>query len=97
MNGPLLLGTLSPELLPWTARKGLRHLDAVGPVRSGVTFIGINGYDTTVVALVHPSLRHASVRHCRYAGAVGAEAERAMLREGMITAGMVPTSPTVTH
>lgn len=96
VNVPPLLGTLSPELAPWTSGRGLRHLDAVGPVRSGVTVGGIDGYDTTVVALVHPSLRHASVRHRRYAGAVGAAAERAMVRDGMISAGLAPASPTVT-
>ncbi len=85
------LGRLSPELEPWSVRKGFRHLDDVGPVRSGVTFPGMDEYRTTVVALLHPSLRHASLRHRRYNGAVGQDAELAMLRDGM--AVMAPYPP----
>ena len=85
---PPVLGALSPELRSWAEGKGLRHLDAVGPVRVEVTFPGLEGYRTTVVALIHPSLRHASLRHRRYGSVVGADAELAMLRDGMTAAGM---------
>lgn len=80
---PPVIGVLSPELEPWAAGRGLRHLDAVGPVRSGVTFRGMGDFRTTIVALVHPSMRHASLRHRRFGGATGADAELAMLRKGM--------------
>lgn len=89
---PPALGRLSSELEPWARGNGLRHLDTVGPIRSGVTFRGIDGYRTTAVALVHPSLRHASVRHRHYNGITGADAELAMLRDGMMFAGVAPRS-----
>ena len=85
---PPLIGELSPELTSWTTRKGLKHLDANGPVRSDVSFSAIDGFRTTVVALIHPSLRHASLRHRRYKQTRGAEAELQMLRDGMHYAGL---------
>jgi hypothetical protein len=85
---PPLIGALSPELTSWTTRKGLKHLDASGPVRSGVTFTGVDGLCTTVVALIHPSLRHASLPHRRYKQTQGAEAELRMVRDGMDYAGV---------
>lgn len=92
INVPPALGALSPELAAWATGKGVRHLDAVGPVRSGVTLGGIPEYQTTVVALLHPSLRHASLRHRRYVGEAGAAAELAMIRDGMAFAGMATRS-----
>jgi hypothetical protein len=86
---PPVLGALSPELAPWVAGKGLRHLDTVGPVRTGVTFTGVAEYRATVVALIHPSLRHASLRHRRYGTSNGAEAELCMLRDGLAAARVV--------
>ncbi len=83
---PRALGRISPELESWARGKSLRHLDSVGPVRAGVSVPGIDGYRTTVVALVHPSLRHANLRHRRYNGVTGADAELAMLRNGMVVA-----------
>jgi hypothetical protein len=83
---PPVLGALSPELAPWAAGRGLRHLDAVGPVRRGVTFPGVECVRTTAVALIHPSLRAASLRHRRYGAAIGADAELAMLRDGLAAA-----------
>ena len=80
---PPVLGTLSPELASWAEGRGLKHLDAAGPVRRGVTFDGIPGFSTTVVALVHTSLRHASVRHRAYAGETGHDAEVRMLRDAL--------------
>jgi hypothetical protein len=71
-----------------TTRKGLKYLDAAGPVRSDVTFSGIDGFRTTVVALIHPSHRHANLRYRRYKGTQGAEAELRMLRDGMHYAGV---------
>lgn len=85
---PPLIGTLSPELASWTTRKGFKHLDACGPVRTGVTFTGLDGFSSTVVALIHPSLRHASLRHRRYEGTKGAEAELRMLQVGAHYAGV---------
>ena len=80
---PPAIGRLSPELSPWAAGRGLKHLDAVGPVQYGVTFPEVENFRTTAVALIHPSLRHASLRLRRYHGAVGAEAELTMLRKGL--------------
>ena len=86
---PPVIGTLSAELAPWAVGKGLKHLDAVGPVRTDVTFRGRDGYRTTVVALIHPSLRHASLRHRRYRDLQGQqEAELRMVRDGMAAAGL---------
>lgn len=80
---PPIIAALSPELAPWALSKGIKHLDTVGPVRSGVTFSGVLGFSTTVVALLHPSLRHASLRHRRYKEFQGAEAELQMLQDGL--------------
>lgn len=83
VHGPWAIGSLSPELVPWAERRGLKHLDSVGPLRSGVTFPGLGDFRTTAVALIHPSLRHASLRHRRYDGAVAEAAELALLRDGL--------------
>jgi hypothetical protein len=88
---PPVIGRLSPELKPWTARRGLRHLDAVGPVQEKVTFPGLTGWTTTVVALTHPSLRGASVRHRRYQGAEKHDAEVRMLHDARARAGLAAT------
>lgn len=85
---PPVVGVLSPELAPWAAGQGLKHLDAVGPVQMGVTFRGLEGLRTTAVALIHPSLRHANLRHRRYGGEVGSDAELARLRNGLASAGL---------
>lgn len=76
---PYLVAPMSPELAPWQMRQGLKHLDACGPIQLKVSFAGLPGFRTTVVALTHPSLRHTSVRHRRFHGATGAEAELKML------------------
>lgn len=78
---PPMLGRLSEELSPWTERKGLKHLDHVGPVKHDVTFKSAPGVSSTVVALTHPSLRHACVRHRSYKGCAGDNAEIVMLEE----------------
>ena len=87
INVPPVLGKLSPELALWTRGKGLKYLDAVGPVCSKVTLYGVKKYKTTVVVLTHPSLRHANLQHRRYQGAVASEAELRMLKDGMAYAG----------
>ncbi|GLC27762.1 hypothetical protein [Roseisolibacter agri] len=91
---PPIVGTLSPELAPWTEGRGFRHLDAAGPVRTGVTFPRVEGLCTTAVTLVHPSLRHAGVRHRRYAGLAGHAAEVRMLRDAMAAAHLAPDHET---
>jgi len=85
---PPVVGALSPELAPWAAGRGLKHLDAVGPVQANVTFAGIDDFATTVVALTHTSLRHASVRHRRYGGAEKHAAEVQMLRDALTLSGV---------
>jgi hypothetical protein len=87
INAPAILGTQSADLAAWTRRRGLKHLDENSPVRQGVSFQGLPGLATTVVALTHPSQRAASVRHRRYGGEDGAAAELAMLRDGLAICG----------
>jgi len=84
INVPWGIAPLSSDLSDWGARRGLRHLDSVGPVRRDIRFTGLPGFATNIVALAHPSLRHASVRHRRYCGLTGDEAELAMLRDALI-------------
>jgi hypothetical protein len=57
----------------------MKHLDVCGPLQRAVSFVGLPGFRTTVVALTHPCFRHASVRHRRFDGATGADAELKML------------------
>lgn len=80
---PPVVGTLFPELEPWSGSRGLRHLDKVGPVQTNVTFPGVDDFATIVVALTHPSLRHASVRYRRYKDAKNHEAEMLMLKDAL--------------
>lgn len=83
VNAPRVLARLSPDLQPWLEGHGLMHLDSVGPVRTGVRFSGVVDFATSVVALIHPSLRHASLRRRQYKGTVGEEAERKMLLDAL--------------
>ena len=80
---PQMLAPLSPELSPWSTARGLKHLDAVGPVQAQVTFTALPGFRSNVVALTHPCLRHASVRHRRYKNKEGSEAEFLMLADAL--------------
>jgi hypothetical protein len=80
---PSFLGLLSSDLSVWTQGAGLKYLDRVGPVRTGVRFELEPTLVATVVALTHPSLRDASVRHRRYGGREGNAAELEMLREAL--------------
>ena len=83
VNVPPLLAQLSRDLDDWGEGRGIRHLDASGPQRTGVKFSGIPSFSTSVVALLHPSMRHASIRLRRYRGHVGDEAEVAMLMDAL--------------
>lgn len=84
---PPVIGRLSPELASWSAGRGLRHLNT-GPVRTDVGFEGVPDLRTTVVALIHPSLRHASLRYRRYGVDASVDPEVAMLRDGLEIAGL---------
>lgn len=79
---PKAISGLSEELGDWSAVTNLKELDA-RPVRSGVTFRGMPSYQTTIVALTHPSQRGLNVRRRRYCGIAGADAEVAMLRQAI--------------
>ena len=81
VNVPPLIGQLAPQLEPWTRGRGLKHLDAVGPVQHRVRFDETLDHTATVVALTHPSLRDAGVRHRRYRGGSGHHAELQMMAD----------------
>jgi hypothetical protein len=81
VHAPQVLAPLSPELAPWVGGHGFKHLDHTGPVCRDVTFSGVPGLRTVVVALTHPSLRAASVRYRQYRGETGGQAEQLMLRD----------------
>jgi hypothetical protein len=81
---PPVVGELSDQLAPWATKAGIRHIDRVGALRTGVEFRALSGFSTTVVALLHPSLRHASLRHRHYGDLVGADAELALLRDALV-------------
>jgi hypothetical protein len=83
VNVPPLLARLSAELTDWTAGRGLKYLDQVGPVRTRVRVGVTSPVEATVVALTHPSMRHASVRHRRYRGDSGDAAEVRMLADAL--------------
>ena len=87
IHAPQVLAPLSPELASWGKGRGLKYLDAAGPVRTAVTFPDALGVVATVVALTHPSLRDASVRHRRYKDECGAPAEFRMLADARADAG----------
>jgi uracil-DNA glycosylase len=88
---PQILASVSPQLPSWADRPGLKNIDETGPVRIGVSVSGLEGFTTTVVALVHPSLRSANLRHRRYKEAVGDAAEMLMLRDACRGAGIPST------
>jgi len=85
---PPIIGSLSPQLTTWSQGNGLRHLDEAGPVQTKVKFEGIDDYATTVVALIHPCLRHASLRHRSYLGEVKHAAEIRMIRDAIQHSGL---------
>jgi uracil-DNA glycosylase len=78
---PQFIASLSPQLGQWSIQRGLKHLDAVGPVKRGVTFEGVPDFATTVVALSHPSMRGSNLRHRSYGKLKEDAAEIQMLRD----------------
>lgn len=81
---PPVVAKLSDQLAPWLGTPGIRRLDAVGALQTPVAIRDIPNFQTTMVALLHPSLRHASLRHRRYKNLVGGEAELALLRDARL-------------
>jgi uracil-DNA glycosylase len=78
---PEFLAPLSPQLHQWSTKRGLKHLDTIGPVKTRVTFEQLPGFATTVVALTHPSMRGSNLRHRRYGELAGDAAEMQMLSD----------------
>jgi uracil-DNA glycosylase len=91
---PALIAALSTELKGWRDSKGFIQIDNAGPLRSHCRFDGLSNFNTTVVALTHPSMRDASIRYRRYKQHSGAEAEKAMLDDALcqIREFLQPTS-----
>jgi hypothetical protein len=81
VHSPPMLAELSLQLKPWLLKRGLKNLDKVGPIQTDVGFRGIAGFSTTVVALIHPSLRSASLKHREYKTIKGPKAEDLMLAD----------------
>ena len=79
---PGLIAPLSRELAAWRDSDGFRQID-IRPVAYDCRFDGVSDFETTVVALVHPSMRHASVGIRQYGGLRGNDAETAMLRNAL--------------
>jgi uracil-DNA glycosylase len=77
----MVLARLSPELADLRRQQSFAQIDGSsgGPVRYGVTFEGIRGWATRLVALVHPSFRNSNVHRRRFSGDKGHDAELAML------------------
>lgn len=90
---PPFLAQVSVDLVCWHGLKGFKAIDAAGPVRDEVTIRGVDDFKCTVVALLHPSLRHASLRHRRFQDLVGAEAELSMLTCALTIAGLADAPP----
>jgi hypothetical protein len=85
---PPVVAELSEQLAPWRGQPGIKRIDRVGALRTGVVFDGLIDYSTTVAALLHPSLRSASLRHRRYSdrggvGHVAGNAELALLLDAV--------------
>lgn len=89
---PFVIGTMSPELAPWAFKRGLKHLDSVGPLQFNVSFPSIEDFKTSVVALIHPSMRESNLRHRQYGGFVGNKAELAMMKDGLEAASSSRTN-----
>jgi hypothetical protein len=84
MQVPPVIAELSDQLTPWMTERGIHKIDDAGALRTNVIFRQLPDFTTTVVALLHPSLRHASLRHRTYHALRGAEAERALLRDAVV-------------
>lgn len=83
MHVPPLLSCLSRDLSDWTELGGIKNLDSAHPVRTEVRVSENPASTATVVALIHPSLRHRSRPFRSYRGMVGDDAEVAMLRDAL--------------
>lgn len=83
VNVPAIIARIAPKLTDWSAGRGLKYLDRVGPVRLGVQIGTRDPVTASVVALTHPSMRHACIRHRSFRGKTGDSAERLMLREAL--------------
>jgi hypothetical protein len=90
------LGTKVPSFLAplanlpahWAAAKAWRDIDkGNGPLYPSAVFPGV-GHATTVACLLHPCLRHSNLRFRKYGALVGAEAELALLRDGLNLSGL---------
>ena len=94
---PNLIAPLSEELSVWRDSKGFRDIDTAGPLKTHCHFAGVSDFETTVVALVHPSFRHASVGIRHYGGREGSAAEEQMLTDALsdshIAIGAKPNQP----
>ncbi len=81
---PSILAGLSDDLAQWRSCHSLTKLDALGvPLVTNVQFVADANWNTTVVALTHPSLRPANVSRRRYKELRGNDAEVAMVREAI--------------
>lgn len=83
MQVPPLIATVSEQLQPWVVATSIKALDALGPLRTGVSFPGLPDFQTTVAAIIHPSLRHGSLRYRAYGGKTKNDAEVLLLRDAM--------------
>jgi hypothetical protein len=90
------LGTKVPSFLAplanlpahWATAKNWRDLDeGKGPLCSSAIFPGV-GHATAVAFLLHPCLRHSNLRFRTYRALTGAEAELALLRDGLNLSGL---------
>ncbi len=81
---PSILAVLSNDLATWSKCRTLTQLDTLGiPLVTNVQFVSSSNWNTSVVALTHPSLRPANVGRRRYNELRGNEAEVAMVREAI--------------
>jgi hypothetical protein len=55
------LTALNTDLLKWN-KKTFKQIDIAGAIVGPTAFKGIDNYSTTVVALLHPCLRHSNLR-----------------------------------
>lgn len=89
MRVPPVIAEMSDQLTSWVTGRGIREIDKGEAFRTHVTFRDLPGFSTTVVAVLHPSLRHASLRHRSYNGLCGPDAERALLRDAVVESGAI--------
>ncbi len=86
---PSILAALSSDIDAWKNSRTLTQLDALGvPLVADVRFREDYNWNTTIVALTHPSLRPANVGRRRYKELRGHEAEVAMVRAAIVISGI---------